>query len=88
MPLGIAVAGANRHDVTLVAATVASIPIDRPAAEEEHPQGMCMDKAYDDPAPRLDAVFAYVLRFLATASDVRGEAEPCDSGSFTQPTST
>ena len=47
MPLGIAVAGANRHDVTLVEATVASIPIDRPAAEEEHPQGMCMDNAYD-----------------------------------------
>ena len=46
MRLGIAVAGANRHDVTLVEATVASIPIDRSTAEEEHPQGMCMDKAY------------------------------------------
>ena len=45
MPLGIAVVGANRHHVTLVEATVASIPIDRPAAEEEYPQGMCMDKA-------------------------------------------
>ncbi len=33
MPLGIAVAGANRHDVTVVEATVASIPIDRPAAD-------------------------------------------------------
>ena len=33
--------------MTLVEATVASIPIERPAAEEEHPQGMRMDKAYD-----------------------------------------
>ena len=47
MPLGIAVAGANRHDVTLVEETIASIPIDRPASADDRPQGMCLDKAYD-----------------------------------------
>ena len=28
-------------------ATIESIPIERPAATEENPQGMCMDKGYD-----------------------------------------
>ena len=52
MPLGIAVDGANRHDVTLVQDTLASIPVERPAATADRPQGMCMDKAYDSEAVR------------------------------------
>lgn len=52
MPLGIAVDGANRHDVTLVQDTLASIPVERPTATEDRPQGMCMDKAYDSEAVR------------------------------------
>ena len=69
MPLGIAAAGANRHDVTLVEATVASIPIDRPAAAEDHPRGMCMDKAYD-----ADPVRAF-LRQLGFTPHIRSRGE-------------
>ena len=53
LPLGIAIAGANRHDVTLVEATFASIPVERPDATEDRPQGMCMDKAYDSDPVRI-----------------------------------
>jgi len=32
----------------LVRATIDNIPVDRPKPTPKHPQGMCMDKGYDD----------------------------------------
>jgi putative transposase len=43
----LAVDGANRNDMKLVEATLASIPVDRPEPTADEPQGMCMDKGYD-----------------------------------------
>ena len=45
--MGLAVDGANRHDMKLVRVTVDSLPISRPAPSPEHPQGLCLDKGYD-----------------------------------------
>jgi transposase len=47
VPAGLAVAGANRHDVMLLAATLASIPVPRPRPTARKPQGVCLDKAHD-----------------------------------------
>lgn len=47
MPIGLAVEGANRHDMKLVRDTLESIVVDRPEPTEEKPQGMCLDKGYD-----------------------------------------
>jgi transposase len=47
VPVGLAVEGANRNDMKLVEATLASIPVERPGPTPEKPQGMCMDKGYD-----------------------------------------
>ena len=47
VPVGLAVAGANRHDVMLLEATLASIPVARPRPTARRPQGVCLDKAYD-----------------------------------------
>lgn len=47
LPVGVAVAGANRHDSKLVEATLQSIPIERPEPTAEQPQNMCLDAAYD-----------------------------------------
>ena len=47
IPVGLAIDGANRHDMKLVKATVDSIPVERPAPTRERPQGMCLDKGYD-----------------------------------------
>ena len=47
VPVGVAVAGANRHDVMLLEATLASIPVPRPRPTRRKPQGVCLDKAYD-----------------------------------------
>ena len=52
IPIGLAVAGANRKDRKLVRMTIDSIPVDRPKPTREQPQGMCMDKGYDYEAVR------------------------------------
>jgi putative transposase len=45
--VGLAHDGANRHDQKLLAASIASIPIQRPEPTAQQPQGLCLDRAYD-----------------------------------------
>jgi transposase len=47
VPVGLAVEGANRHDMKLVRKTIESLVVERPDPSPEQPQGMCMDKGYD-----------------------------------------
>ncbi len=47
MPVGLAVAGANRHDMKLTRETLESVVVPRPEPTAEHPQGLCLDKGYD-----------------------------------------
>jgi len=47
IPIGLAIEGANRNDCKLTEETIQSIPVERPKPTEEHPQGVCLDKAYD-----------------------------------------
>ncbi len=47
VPIGLAVEGANRHDMKLVRATIESMNVEHPEPTQEHPQGMCLDKGYD-----------------------------------------
>ena len=69
MPIGLAVEGANRHDMKLVRATIESIVVDRPEGPEEAPQGRCLDKGYD-----YDEVRAILDEFGFTAHiKARGE---------------
>lgn len=62
MPLGVAIEGAQRHDVKMVRSTIQSIIVERPEPTEEHPQGMCLDKGYD-----YDEVYAILQAFGFTA---------------------
>jgi len=60
IPIGLAIAGANRHDSKMVEATLESIPVPRPEPTQKQPQGMCLDKAYDSGEVRaLVKEFAY-----------------------------
>ena len=47
MPLAVVVAGANRHDMKLVQATLESLVVERPQPTTAQPQGLCLDKGYD-----------------------------------------
>lgn len=47
MPISLAVAGANRHDMKLVRETLSGLVVERPEPTSEQPQGLCLDKGYD-----------------------------------------
>lgn len=47
VPIGLAVAGANRHDMKLVKETLQSMVVKRPQATKKKKQNMCLDKGYD-----------------------------------------
>ena len=46
--MGLAVSGANRPDKETLAATLESIPVERPKPTARKPQHFCGDKAYDE----------------------------------------
>jgi len=48
-PLGAVVAGANAHDATLLAETIAAIVVERPDPST-CPQHLSLDKGYDNPS--------------------------------------
>jgi putative transposase len=52
VPLGLAVDGANRHDMKLTRETIENIVVERPDPSPQQPQGMCLDKGYDYQAVR------------------------------------
>jgi putative transposase len=62
VPIGLAVAGANRHDMKLVDETLNSIVGERPQPTAENPQNLCLDAGYD-----YDQVRDTVLAFGFTA---------------------
>jgi putative transposase len=60
VPLGLVVSGANTPDSRLLAATLQTIPIDRPPATSE--QHLCLDKGYSgEPCARVAEDASYTL---------------------------
>ena len=62
IPLGLAVDGANRHDMKLAEATLENIEAKRPKPTKKKKQNICMDKGYD-----FDEVRELVKEFGFTA---------------------
>ena len=52
IPLAIVIAGANRHDMKLLCATLDGMVIARPEPTPAQPQHLCLDAGYDYPAIR------------------------------------
>lgn len=72
IPIGLAVEGANRHDMKLVRPTLESIVVARPQATEDQPQGMCLDKGYDyDEVRRLLDEFGFTAHIRGRGEEVR-----------------
>ena len=68
VPLGFALAGANRNDHKLMRETLEAIPVLRPKPTPEEPQGLCLDKGYDYDEPRT---LAAGVRLHAAPADQR-----------------
>ena len=47
VPVGLAVAGANKNDFKMFTETIWSIPVQWPEPTVENPQHLCLDKGYD-----------------------------------------
>ena len=72
MPIGVAVAGANRNDFKLARQTRLSIPVARPEPTAEKPQGLCLDKGYDYEEVRELAVeFGYTAHIRARGEEAQ-----------------
>ena len=72
VPIGLAIDGANRHDMKMVQATVNSIPLKRPKPTKERPQGICLDKGYDyDSVRDLVAEFGYTAHIRARGEEAQ-----------------
>jgi transposase len=72
VPVGVAVDGANRNDHKLLAATVESIPVERPTPSRRRPQGLCLDKGYDyDEARDLAQAFGYTAHIRARGEEAQ-----------------
>lgn len=69
VPIGVAVDGANRHDMKMLRPTIASIVVERPQASAEQPQGMCLDAGY-----AFDEVRATLAEFGFT-EHIRGRGQ-------------
>jgi putative transposase len=67
--------GANRHDQKLLAPSVDSIPIERPAASAEAPQNLCLDAAYDAPAVEEQvASLGFVPHIRSRGAEIEAKA--------------
>lgn len=70
--MGLAVDGANRHDMKLVKPTLESIPVERPKPTKRAPQGLCLDKGYDfDDVRDLAREFGYTAHIRARGEEAQ-----------------
>jgi putative transposase len=79
VPIGVAVAGANTHDMRLAEATLASVPVAAPdpADVEQH---LCLDKGYDYAAVRQTVdEFGYTAHIPARGA---GDAPPAKTPGY------
>lgn len=70
VPLGVAVSGANTHDMRLVKETLQSIPVERPEPTARKKQHLCADKGYDYPEVReLVAEWGYTAHIKGRGTE-------------------
>jgi len=75
VPVGLAVAGANKNDFKLVAETLQSLPVPRPQPLAEAPQHLCLDKGYDYGEVRAAATACgFVAHIRSRGEDTEAKA--------------
>jgi putative transposase len=72
VPMGLAVAGANRTDMKLARPTLERVVVERPEPTPEHPQGVCLDAGYDYREVRdLLAAFGFTAHIRSRGEEAR-----------------
>jgi putative transposase len=76
IPVGLAVEGANRHDMKLAKPTLQSQFIQRPEPTEEEPQNLCLDKGYDyDEVREIVAAYHYIAHIRTRGEEAQDKCE-------------
>lgn len=76
MPIGLAIEGANRHDMKLARATLESLVIQRPEPTSDHPQGLCLDAGYDyDMIRELLVEFGFTAHIRSRGEEIQAIAQ-------------
>jgi putative transposase len=78
LPLAIAVAGANVHDLKLAAPTLDAIVVERPLPTTEQPQHLCLDAGYDYDLPRFAAEQRSYIAHIRPRGEDRATAGSTD----------
>jgi putative transposase len=65
------VAGAKRHDMKLLAATLEAVVIERPEPTDERPQHWCADKGDDDAECREEAAWQESIAHIRSRGEER-----------------
>ena len=77
VPVGLAVAGANKNDFKLLAETLQSLPVARPEPRAEVPQHLCLDKGYDFEEVRaVAAASGLVAHIRSRGEETQAKARP------------
>jgi putative transposase len=80
VPMGLAVAGANRTDMKLARPTLERVVVERPEPTPEHPQGVCLDAGYDYQEVRdLLAAFGFTAHIRSRREEARELKEKAGS---------
>jgi putative transposase len=80
IPIAVVVAGAHRHDMKLLAATLEAIVVARPAPTAEAPQHLCADKAYDYEACRQEVERHHYRAHIRSRGEERQEKRDLPDG--------
>jgi transposase len=76
VPIGLAVEGANRHDMKLTEPTLQSQIVQRPDPTEENPQNLCLDKGYDyDEVRKIVATWQYIAHIKTRGEEAQEKLE-------------
>ena len=71
IPIAVVVAGANRHDMKLLAKTLEAVVLERPEPTAEAPQHLCADKGYDYAECREEAARLEYIAHIRTRGEER-----------------
>jgi len=81
-PLGVVIAGANVADCKRLRATIEAVVVERPEPTAETPQGLCLDKGYDNPTGREAARSGGHTPHIRRIGE---EKRPCDRAAGHKP---
>ena len=72
IPVSVAVAGANRHDMKMVRETFENIQVERPQPTSKKPHNICQDKGYDyNEVRELDAEFGFTAHIKSRGEEAK-----------------